>query len=42
MAIELGWPGSVSDVTMWKKSHIWQHRLEYFPNDTLVLADKGA
>jgi hypothetical protein len=26
---------------MWKKSHIWQHRLEYFPNNALVLADKG-
>ncbi|KAG2128662.1 uncharacterized protein EDB93DRAFT_153247 [Suillus bovinus] len=27
--IELGWPRSVSDVTMWKKSHIWWHRHEY-------------
>jgi hypothetical protein len=41
IAVELGWPGSVSDVTMWKKSHIWQHRHEYFPNNTMLLADKG-
>ncbi|KAG2741603.1 hypothetical protein P692DRAFT_20668624, partial [Suillus brevipes Sb2] len=39
IAVELGWPGSVSDVTMWKKSHIWQHRHEYFPNNTMLLAD---
>ncbi|KAG2743576.1 hypothetical protein P692DRAFT_20821652 [Suillus brevipes Sb2] len=39
--IELGWPGSVSDVTMWKKSHIWQHRHEYlrdgYPSSPYVL-----
>lgn len=23
IAVELGWPGSVSDIIMWKKSHIW-------------------
>lgn len=41
IAIELGWPGSISDVTMWKKSHIWQRRTEYFAGNMLLLADKG-
>lgn len=40
-AVELGWPGSVSDVTMWKKSHIWQQRSHYLRDNALLLADKG-
>ncbi|KAG2068336.1 hypothetical protein BDR04DRAFT_1209245, partial [Suillus decipiens] len=39
-SIELGWPGSASDVTMWKQPHVWQHRLDYFKNDALLLADE--
>ncbi|KAG2070285.1 hypothetical protein BDR04DRAFT_1155687 [Suillus decipiens] len=39
--IELGWLGSVSDVMMWKKSHVWQHRQEYLRDGMLLLANKG-
>jgi hypothetical protein len=38
----MGWPGSVSDVTIWKSSDIWARRNLYFPGDYHVLADKGA
>ncbi|KAG2071469.1 hypothetical protein BDR04DRAFT_1142230 [Suillus decipiens] len=41
ISVDLGWPGSVSDVTMWKKLHVWCHWRDYFPNNTQVLADKG-
>ncbi|KAG2076575.1 hypothetical protein BDR04DRAFT_1204618 [Suillus decipiens] len=30
ISVDLGWPGSVSDVTMWKKLHVWHHRQDYF------------
>ncbi|KAF8835017.1 hypothetical protein BDN67DRAFT_873383, partial [Paxillus ammoniavirescens] len=39
VSFKLGWPGSVTDVTMWKKLHVWQHRHQYFPQNTQVLAD---
>lgn len=38
---EGGWPGSVTDVTIWKKSHVWTHRHEYFQPGEYLLADKG-
>ncbi|KAG2126426.1 hypothetical protein BD769DRAFT_1357793 [Suillus cothurnatus] len=25
ISVDLGWPGSVLDVMMWKKSHVWCH-----------------
>ena len=38
---ELGWPGSVTDVKIWKNSHIWMHRRKYFKNGEYILLDKG-
>lgn len=41
ISFDLGWPGSVADVMVWKKSQVWQRRLEYFSGNSQVLADKG-
>ncbi len=40
-SFELGHPGSVPDVTVWKESHLWQNRRDYFMDGEYVLADKG-
>lgn len=37
----MGWAGSVVDVMVWIRSHIWLHRDEYFQPGEFVLADKG-
>ncbi|KAK2464094.1 hypothetical protein APHAL10511_003881 [Amanita phalloides] len=41
IAYELGWPGSVPDVTVWKSSHVYKHRATYFEDGKYVMADKG-
>lgn len=38
---ELGWPGSVTDVKIFKNSHLWMNRREYFKNGEYILVDKG-
>ncbi|KAF8836148.1 hypothetical protein BDN67DRAFT_911699, partial [Paxillus ammoniavirescens] len=43
-SFDMGWPGSVADVTMWTSSFIWQNRHTHFgnfPENKLLLADKG-
>ncbi len=39
---DLGHPGSVPDVTVWKESHIWQNRHDYFQRGEYILVDKGS
>ncbi|TFY54866.1 hypothetical protein EVJ58_g8606 [Rhodofomes roseus] len=39
--VDLGWPGNVTDVSLWTKSFIWEHRHEFFGPGEYVLADKG-
>ena len=38
---ELGWPGSVVDVTVFKQSEVWMNKAKYFEDDEYLLADKG-
>lgn len=38
---DLGWPGSVPDVTLWPRSYVWQNRDDFFGIGEYVLADKG-
>lgn len=38
---ELGWPGSVTDVTMFKESELWLNKERYFEEDEYVLVDRG-
>jgi len=34
----LGWPGAVTDVKIFKNSHLWMHCCDYFKNgDTFLL-----
>jgi hypothetical protein len=43
-SFDMGWPGSVADVTMWTSSFIWQNRHAHFgnfPDNQMLLADKG-
>ncbi|KAI0037464.1 hypothetical protein FA95DRAFT_1619051 [Auriscalpium vulgare] len=39
---EMGWPGSVPDVSLWKQSWVWRHRQELFDGEQYVFADKGS
>ena len=39
---ELGWPGSVADVTVFKQSKVWVNKAKYFEDDEYILADKGS
>jgi hypothetical protein len=41
ISYDLGWPGSVTDVKMFKNSHLWIHRRQYFKNGEYILVDKG-
>ena len=41
LAYELGWPGSMADVTVWYASHIWRHCVDHFTGKEYVLGDKG-
>jgi hypothetical protein len=38
---ELGWPGCVTDTTMFKQSKIWKDRHVYFEPGEYILVDKG-
>jgi hypothetical protein len=38
---EMGWPGSVPDMKIWKQSHLWTHRHQYFKNGRYILVDNG-
>jgi len=37
---EMGWPGSVPDMKIWKQSHLWTHRHQYFKNGRYILVDR--
>jgi hypothetical protein len=41
ISYETGFPSSMTDVTIWKKSHIWVHCHEYFNDGECLLGDKG-
>lgn len=38
---EYGWPGSVQDSRVFRLSHLWQNRAEYFRAYEYILVDKG-
>ena len=38
---ELGWQGSVANVTVFKQSEVWVNKAKYFEDDEYLLADKG-
>ncbi|KDQ09814.1 hypothetical protein BOTBODRAFT_82826, partial [Botryobasidium botryosum FD-172 SS1] len=38
---EMGWPGSVHDVTIFRQSHIWKEKEKHFRDYEYLLADKG-
>jgi len=38
---ELGWPGSVVNVMVFKQSKVWMKKAKYFDKDEYILADKG-
>jgi DDE superfamily endonuclease len=40
-SFDLGWPGSVPDVTVFKASYIWTNRVAHFSQGEYLLADKG-
>lgn len=40
-SFELGWPGAVTDVEVWKNSDVWKRRHLYFKNGKYILVDKG-
>ncbi|KAH7921581.1 hypothetical protein BV22DRAFT_1019071 [Leucogyrophana mollusca] len=39
---DFGWPGSVQDSRVFKNSHLWQHKEDYFRSHEYILVDKGA
>jgi hypothetical protein len=41
ISFELGWPGSDTDIKMFKLSDLWVHRREHFKNGEYILVDKG-
>ena len=41
ISYDLGWPGSVTDVKMFKNLHLWIHQHQYFKNGEYILVDKG-
>ena len=38
---DFGWPGSVQDSRVFKNSHLWRHKDEYFGEHEYILVDKG-
>jgi len=38
---EIGWPGSVADVMVFKQSEVWMKKAKYFAEDEYILGDKG-
>ena len=41
ISLDLGWPGSVSDIKIFKHSHLWSHCQLHFKNGEYILVDKG-
>lgn len=41
ISFDLGWPGSVTDIKMFKHSYLWTHRRLHFKNGEYILVDKG-
>ena len=41
-SFEMGWPGSVPDMKVWKQSHLWVHRHQYVKNGWYILVGKGS
>lgn len=41
ISYDMGWPGSMTDVTIFKNSHIWKNRRSYFEGNEYLLADRG-
>lgn len=38
---DIGWPASVTDIQVFKRSKIWSERAAHFHADEYLLADKG-
>ncbi|KAF5332528.1 hypothetical protein D9611_005120 [Ephemerocybe angulata] len=38
---DIGFAGSIPDVTIWKRSYVWQNRHQLFLNGSYLLMDKG-
>ncbi|KAF8229102.1 hypothetical protein L208DRAFT_1187038, partial [Tricholoma matsutake] len=38
---ELGWPGAVTDIKIFKNSHLWMNCWEYIKDGEYILVDKG-
>ncbi len=38
---DYAWPGSVQDSRVFRLSHLWQNKAEYFRNHEYILVDKG-
>lgn len=38
---EFGWPGSVSNATVFRESDMWLNKADYFEADEYILVDKG-
>ena len=41
ISFDLGWPGPVTDIKMFKHSYLWTHRRLHFKNGEYILVDKG-
>ncbi|KAG8732150.1 hypothetical protein FRC11_000391 [Ceratobasidium sp. 423] len=41
ISYDLGWPGCMPDVTMWKESHLWLHRDSYLSPDEWLIGDQA-
>ena len=41
LAYEFGWPGCISDATVFKESDLWLQREHYFSESEYILVDKG-
>jgi hypothetical protein len=41
ISYEMGWPSSMTDVTILKNSHLWKNRKHFFTGDEYILADRG-
>lgn len=41
ISYDMGWPGSMTDVTILKNSHLWKNRSTHFSGNEYILADRG-